>query len=69
MDNSLLDNLKFLASQNRGFDNPYDDEVKSKKPDFDSIKTKKKRKSDSIDAFIADSEEYFERAAKDNGKH
>ena len=65
MDNSLLDNLKFLASQNRGFDNPYDDEVKSKKPDFDSIKTKKKRKSDSIDAFIADSEEYFERAAKD----
>lgn len=64
MDNSLLNNLKFLASQNKGFENPYDDEVKSKKADFTSSRPKKKKKED-VASFIADSEEYLANAAKE----
>lgn len=62
-DNSLLGKLQFLAQQSQGFDNPYDDNVSSKKPTFE--KPKKHKKVENVSAFIADSEEYFERAVKE----
>lgn len=58
--NSVLDNLKYLASQN-DFGNPYDDEVKPSKADFSKVK---KRKKNNLDTFIADTQEYFQRAAE-----
>lgn len=62
---SLLGKLQFLAQKGQEFDNPYDDTIKKKKPTFEKTKRHKKNKNDDFDSFIAESEEYFERAAED----
>lgn len=60
MDNSLLDNLKFLASQNQVFDNPYDDVAKKDKKNFSSGKKTKKHKS--FSETMRENEEYLQNA-------